>query len=217
VLLYVLGAGLGALATVAVGSPWVDAKALAIASPVALVVALAGFAALAARGRRVGAGVAILIVAGGVCWSNALAYRDVWLAPRSQLHELEVVGNRFAGDGPALMTDYSPYGARHFLRKLDPESASELRHRPIYLRNGQEVTKGGYADIDAFGLADVLVYRTLVLVHSQSPAIGLPPRLERELLRRMAAAGSPSDADPRARPARRRHPARRRTRMQRRP
>ena len=32
-----------------------------------------------------------------------------------------------AGDGPALETDYDPYGARHFLRKLDAEGASELR------------------------------------------------------------------------------------------
>jgi hypothetical protein len=75
------------------------------------------------------------------------------------------------------MTDYSPYGARHFLRKLDPESASELRYRPVYLRSGQEVAKGGYADIDAFGLADVLVYRTLVLVHA--PSSSRPPSLYR--------------------------------------
>ena len=123
--------------------------------------------------RRIEATVAILVIAGGVLWSNALAYRQVWLAPRSQLQELETIGTKFSGQGPALMTEYSPFGVRHFLRSMDPEGASELRRRLDLLRDGGEVPKGGYADIDQFQLDGLLVYRTLVLIHS--PSSSRPP------------------------------------------
>ena len=71
----------------------------------------------------------VAAIAGGVLWSNALAYQEVNLAPRDRLAELEQIGERFAGEGPALMTEYEPYGVRHFLREADPEGASELRRR----------------------------------------------------------------------------------------
>ncbi len=71
------------------------------------------------------------------------------------------------------MTEYSPFGVRHFLRSMDPEGVSELRRRPDLLRDGGEVPKGGYADIDQFQLDGLLVYRTLVLVHS--PSSSRPP------------------------------------------
>ena len=112
-------------------------------------------------------------IAGGVLWSNALAYGSVWLAPRNQLAELETIGHRFAGDGPTLMTEYQPYGVRHFLRNLDAEGASELRVRPVALRNGGILDKAQYADLDAFDLSAVLVYRTLVL--RTSPLASRPP------------------------------------------
>ncbi len=172
-LLYVAGTTTGCAVTVAVGSAWVDGKALAIASPAALVAAMAAVAWLVRSGRRTEGVIALLIVGGGVLWSNALAYHDVWLAPRSQLQELQTIGDRFSGDGPALMTEYSPFGVRHFLRSLDPEGASELRRRPVLLNNGEQVPKGGYADIDRFRLDQILVYRTLVLSHS--PSASRPP------------------------------------------
>ena len=112
-------------------------------------------------------------IAGGVMWSNALAYGSVWLAPRNQLAELETIGHRFAGDGPTLMTEYQPYGVRHFLRNLDAEGASELRVRPVTLRSGGVLGKAQYADVDAFDLSAVLVYRTLVL--RTSPLASRPP------------------------------------------
>ena len=57
--------------------------------------------------------------------SAAVLYSDVSAtAPRgsrreAQLAELQKIGQLFAGQGPALMTEYQPYGVRHFLRKLD--------------------------------------------------------------------------------------------------
>jgi hypothetical protein len=121
----------------------------------------------------VGGSVAAVAIAGGVVWSNVLAYRDVNLAPRAQLAELEEIGEDFAGQGPALMTEYQPYGVRHFLRRLDPEGSSELRRRPVFLRSGRVAAKAEYVDLDDIRLVDLLVYRTLVL--RRSPTVSRPP------------------------------------------
>jgi hypothetical protein len=75
------------------------------------------------------------------------------------------------------MTNYEPYGARHFLRRLDPEGASELRRRFVYLTNGKLLDKGGSADIDRIRLDGLLVYRTLVL--RRGPAASRPPSIYR--------------------------------------
>jgi hypothetical protein len=155
------------------GSPWLDAKALATASPAMLVAGLAGGAVMFERGRRVEALVVLSAIIAGVGWSNALQYGNVWLAPRGQLAELEWIGQHFSGEGPALMTEYNPYGVRHFLRTLEAEGASERRVRPIYLLSGGVLDKSQYADLDDFQLPSILVYRTLVL--RTSPLESRPP------------------------------------------
>ena len=172
-LAYVVIAGLGCALFLAVSSPWVAGKTLAMASPAALAAALGGCAAGLAHKRVVEAAVAALAIAAGVFWSNTLQYHDVLLAPRGQLHELETIGHDFAGQGPALMSTYEPYGVRHFLRRLDPEGASELRRRFDYLTNGSVLSKGESADIDRIRLDGLLVYRTLVL--RRGPAASRPP------------------------------------------
>jgi hypothetical protein len=155
------------------GSPWLTAKAMAEASPALAATALAGVAAIFETGRRTEATVAGAALAAGVLWSNGLAYANVWLAPRAQLAELQTIGQRFAGDGPTLMTEYQTYGARHFLRRLDPEATSERRRRLVLLRTGTFLTTRQYADLDAFTLDAVLTYRTLVL--RRSPVESRPP------------------------------------------
>ena len=171
--LYAASALLASLGFAAFGSPWLEAKAFAIASPAVIFAAVLGCATVIGRGRRVEGIVALAAVATGVLWSNALAYREVNLAPRQQLAELEEIGKEFAGAGPALMTEYQPYGVRHFLRKLDAEGASELRRRPVALQDGSMLPKGAFADLSAFRPADILVYRTLVL--RRSPVESRPP------------------------------------------
>ncbi len=176
-------ASLGALVFALAGAPWVAAKAYAMGSSIVLLTALCGSVALAAnllalprlaaRVSLVAGSVAGVAIVAGVVWSNALAYHDVNLAPRAQLAELEEIGERFAGEGPALMTEYQPYGVRHFLRELDPEGASELRRRPVFLRSGRTAAKAEYVDLDQIRLADLLVYRTLVL--RRSPTVSRPP------------------------------------------
>lgn len=122
-------------------------------------------------------GVLLLIVPGGVLVSNALAYDEAWLAPRAQLAELERIGDEFAGQGPALMTEYQAYGVRHFLRRLDAEGSSELRRRLIPKRDGTESEKGAWTDTDALVLdptrEGLFTYRTLVL--RRSPFRSRPP------------------------------------------
>ncbi len=71
------------------------------------------------------------------------------------------------------MTEYEPYGARHFLRAADTEGASELRRRSVTLVNGGTLPKGSSADTDAFRLGGLMTYRTLVL--RSSPAQSRPP------------------------------------------
>ena len=88
-----------------------------------MLLALLGSVVVYRSGRRTEALVLTAAVAGGVIWSNALAYHTVNLGPRDQLAELEEIGEEFAGQGPTLMTEYEPFGARYFLRDTDPESA----------------------------------------------------------------------------------------------
>jgi hypothetical protein len=181
--LAVAGALVGAIVFVALGAPWVGGKALAIGSPLLLLAAAVGTVGMVASRRAlprrvaapaVAAGsVAAIALVAGVAWSNGLAYHDANLAPYSQLAELGRIGTRFAGDGPALMTEYQPYGVRHFLRRLDPEGVSELRRRPVALRDGRTAAKGEYVDVDAIRLPDLMAYRTLVL--RRSPAASRPP------------------------------------------
>jgi hypothetical protein len=181
-LLYAAGALFGAVVLFEAGSPWVAGKSLASASPAFVLLALTAAGALALAGRRVEAAVLAAAVVGGVAWSNVLAYREVWLAPRARLAELESIGERYGGEGPALMTEFDPYGARHFLRRLDAEGASELRYRFIPLRSNQPLQPLAYADIDRFRLDAIEVYPTLVL--RRSPVASRPPSEYRLVERR---------------------------------
>jgi hypothetical protein len=157
---------------VILGSPWAAGKALATASPAALLLAVLG-ALAALRLDRVAGTLLVVAVAGGVLWSNVLAYGGVSLAPYEKLAELQKIGEKFAGEGPALMTEYNPYGARHFLRKLEGEGASELRERTVPLRAGGSAEKGEPVDTDELDLNGLLEFRTLVL--RRSPVRSRPP------------------------------------------
>ena len=186
------GTGLGSLIVWLVGSPWVQGKALATGTASFLLLAIVGIGVLLtnpkafAVGHRAPAdfvrrvrlaGALLLVVPAGVLVSNVLAYDEAWLAPRAQLSELEQIGEDFAGQGPALMTEYQPYGVRHFLRNLDAEGASELRRRQVPRRDGTEAEKGAWSDTDELvldpALEGLLTYRTLVL--RRNPWQSRPP------------------------------------------
>jgi hypothetical protein len=171
---YVLGGALGAFAIGHFGSPWVDAKVMATLSPALLAATLTGIVMLGQRtGFRIEAAVLGVLVGGTVIWSAFLAYQGVWFAPRSHFTELEGIGERFAGEGPALSTEVSIYGPRHFLRKLDPEGSSDRRHRDISLAGGGTPEDGAYVDLDEIEPGELDAYPLLVV--RRSAAESRPP------------------------------------------
>ncbi len=168
-LLYCLGTGLVAVPLLALGSPWLGAKAMAIASPAVIILAICGIATLRTKTRMVAAAA----LGFGILWSNWLAYRDVDLAPHDRLEQLIVIGNRIDGWGPTLLTEYESYAVRHLLRSGDPEAPSELRVRLIPLRDGSSALRGTSPDTDELSFRDLLVYRTIVT--RRGPFTSRPP------------------------------------------
>ena len=167
------------------GGIWITGKAIAVASPVFLITAFIGAYELwievdedkwkkfaAYRFRLVVVSLAVLVGA-GVVVSDMYTYKNVWLAPYSQQDELRKIGSMFAGQGPTLMTEYSVYGSRYFLRQLGAEAASELRVHLIPTRDGKQVPRGFAADIDLFDPATIDYYNLLVL--RKSPNGSRPP------------------------------------------
>jgi hypothetical protein len=112
---------------------WVDAKALVLTSPVVVLLAWAGVAALAGapprraadsrRGRRIPrsrplAALLALALVGGVLASDLAQYHSSNLAPTARYEELASIDERFAGRGPTLFTDFDEY-SMYVLRHLD--------------------------------------------------------------------------------------------------
>jgi hypothetical protein len=87
-------------------SPYAASKVLTIVSAPILMAAMLGATALMDYRRRligVTAGAVIAgVIAGGVLWTNFLAYHDSSVVPRGRLEELAAIGTRYAHDGPAF-------------------------------------------------------------------------------------------------------------------
>ncbi|HWY90130.1 MAG TPA: hypothetical protein VNY31_05605 [Solirubrobacteraceae bacterium] len=100
---------------------WVGAKALLITSPVIVLLAWSGFAALRHASGRWALRAAIplaLLLAGGIAVSDAMQYHSSNLAPTARYDELASVNARFAGHGPMLYGGFDEY-ALYQLRDLD--------------------------------------------------------------------------------------------------
>jgi hypothetical protein len=154
------------------GSPWVIAKALAIASPALPALGLVG-AALLWRANAVAGAVLAVVIAGGVLWSNVLAYHDVTLAPRARLAELQQIAPLLSGHGPTLVNEYDPYATRHFLRNGAAIEPAEYRPYDVPLSDGRLLTQAGFADLDAFAAQTLLAYPSIVT--RVSPVESRPP------------------------------------------
>jgi hypothetical protein len=159
-----------------VGStPWVIAKALAIASPALLAAALAGGALLWSR--RPAGLIVLLAIGGGVLWSNALAYQDATLAPHRRLAEMQHIGELVAGRGPTFINEFEAYAVRHFLREGAPVEPAQLRPVRLPLRDGVALGKFAWADLDSFPLSTLEPYR--LIVTRRSPVESRPPSIYR--------------------------------------
>ncbi|HEX6458358.1 MAG TPA: hypothetical protein VF032_05515 [Thermoleophilaceae bacterium] len=148
---------------------WGDAKALMILSPALLAVAILGPASLWRSERRIEGLLLAAAIAFGVLWTNALAYHGVDLAPRGRFDELASIGQRFAGQGPALYTEFEEFG-KHFLRQADPSGSNESwQDEPrATLVDGAGTRFGFSSDIDELSNAYVQRFRLLVLRRSGS-------------------------------------------------
>lgn len=167
------------------GGIWITGKAIAIASPFFILAAGVGsyeFWLRSGKSRlrwvqEMKLQYVVLVLASavgvGVVVSDFYTYKNVWLAPYSQINELRTIGKLYAGQGPALMTEYSVYGARYFLRDLSAESVSELRVHEIPMRDGNQAPKGFAADIDLFNNSTIDYFNLLVL--RKSPTASRPP------------------------------------------
>jgi hypothetical protein len=167
------------------GGIWLTGKAIAIASPIFLLVTFVGvYETWLELGKDIWRRFApyrlrlvVIALAGavgcGVIASDSFTYKNVSLAPYSQQNELRNIGQMFTGQGPTLMTEYSVYGARYFLRALGAEAVSELRVHLIPTRDGNQVPRGYAADIDLFDPSTINYYNLLVL--RRSPDSSRPP------------------------------------------
>jgi hypothetical protein len=105
-----------------VATTWVNGKEVMLTSPVVVLIAWAGVAALLRARRRLISWVAAPALAaaliGGVLASDFLQYRSSNLAPTARYDEMATVNSRFAGRGPTLVSDFDEY-ALYGLRSLD--------------------------------------------------------------------------------------------------
>ena len=133
---------------VAHAGPWVELKGFTITATLFLAMAFvgAGWMATARPGKlrlpvRAAGWLAALAISGAVLYGNALTYHDISLAPAARYHQLEQIGKRFAGIGPAFLPAFDEY-SEYFLRRehgYDLVRPPGLRVRPgsVNLAPGQ--------------------------------------------------------------------------------
>ncbi|MBI3430313.1 MAG: hypothetical protein HY050_09745 [Actinobacteria bacterium] len=167
------------------GGIWLTGKAMAIASPFFVLLASVGAYELWREVRKsnnpllqwVNRSYAVpilgLIFGMGVLVSDSYTYKNVALAPYRQTQDLKTIGELFAGQGPALMTEYSDFGPEYFLRKLDAEGVGLLRVRSLAMRDGTIPAQGASAGIDLFTNKTIDYFNLLVL--RKSPIGSRPP------------------------------------------
>jgi hypothetical protein len=152
------------------GTEWTDAKVLMLLSPVVVLVALVGAFGLMRKGRVEGMALAI-VLAGAVLASDALAYHATGLSPTQRYTELRTIGQRFAGQGPTLLTDFDEYGM-YFLRGMRVDAPGYAYHGPIRLTIPGPVYGHSY-DVDAIDQATLAGFPLIVM--RQSPTWSRPP------------------------------------------
>jgi len=149
---------------------WVDAKVLMLTSPVVMLLAWGGLAALRASPLRLAGPLLALALAGGVLSSDALQYHASDLAPTARYQELARVNTLFAGRGPTLFTDFDEY-SMYVLRDLDVGGPDFIYTPPALVG-----TERGYrypVELDRLPPADLLPYP--LIVTRRDPAASRPP------------------------------------------
>lgn len=157
--------------------PWIIFKAESVTGPISLLLAFIGAGAIFSisrlgRLRWIGP-LAALAVGGAVLWGNALDYHDTTLAPYGRMHDLEIIGERFAGPGLTLAPSWDEY-AEYYLRNMQaiayPDTTSFIAYRV-----GNTIPPGPLwdADISQFDARYLEHFRYLVL--RRGPLATRPP------------------------------------------
>jgi len=162
------------------GTTYADAKVLLIASPACLLLAMLGAVSLWTGRWRPLAALATVAILGGVLLSNALAYRDVSLAPYDRYSELLRLDDDLAGRGPVFFGEYDEF-AEYFLHRAEvfsaPEAPISFRFAPYQpdalhdpRRRPSEKTP---IDVDDVTLSYLVRFPYIVL--RRGPATSRPP------------------------------------------
>jgi hypothetical protein len=162
-------------------STWAEAKTLVLTSPVALLLAWSGVAALRSllSARLLAsalAGALAICLSGGVLASDALQYHSSDLAPTARYEELARIGSRYASKGPTLFTDFDEYSL-YELRELDIGGPDFVYPPPALA-----AAAGGYGepvDLDRVPPRALRPYR--LIVTRRDPAASRPPAAYRLL------------------------------------
>jgi hypothetical protein len=109
------------------GSPYADAKVLAILSPsIMLLVVLGALVLWNGRWRALSL-LATGALLAAVATSSALAYHDVSLTPHDRYAELLSLNKRLAGRGPVVLNEYDEFG-KYFLRDVPGRNLPDYPH-----------------------------------------------------------------------------------------
>ncbi len=169
----IVGNAIAAAYLLSRSSPYASGKVMMIFSLTAVLAAMLGAASLYASRRRVEGWLLAAVIAGGVLWTNALAFHDASIASRPRLDELASIGSRFAGQRPAFFNISDEY-AIHFLRD---EAPTDPVWQPPLARPGVVRTTADqkYApwDPDQLTLPYIESFRLLVI--ARSPLASRPP------------------------------------------
>jgi len=157
---------------------WVEAKALVLTSPVLVLLAWGGVAALLgprALGPALAGAALALVLAGGVLASDLAQYHSSNLAPTARYEELASVGKRFRGRGPVLFTDFDEYSL-YQLRGLQPSGPDFVYAPPalaalVSAPGGRRY--GGRVDLSRANRRALRPYP--LIVTRRDPAAPLPP------------------------------------------
>jgi hypothetical protein len=170
-------AGLLAVAGVvaAVGprtSPYGDSKLYVILSPFLVLAAALGVWALLSRSRVAGGAIALFLSA-GILYSDAIAYREVRLAPVDRMEAMEDMARVVRGHGLVLHNDNEEW-AKYFYRDAQVNSPAEIWFgpHPWELRKGYAGI-GQFFDLDDLQLWYVNSYGSIVT--RRAPDASRPP------------------------------------------
>jgi hypothetical protein len=153
-------------------SPYGESKLYVILSPFLLLAAALGVWALFSRTRLAGGALALFLAA-GILYSDAIAYREVRLAPVDRMEAMEDIARAARGHGLVLHNENEEW-AKYFYRDGRVDSPGEIWFGPYpwELRKGFAQI-GGYYDLDELQLWYVNAFPAIVT--RRAPDASRPP------------------------------------------